>query len=467
MSNETMDDELVSQFMSFTGSADATRAASYLEMSGGDLQTAVSLYMEHETGNEGTSGGGGGGNFGAASMGGGGGAEDAIRAPDATRTMRLMDDIPGMMAGGGGMGGLMHGHAGMDPSMQLMNAMMEEQFAQSAFGSAFNNSGGRVDPRAAINAAAAAGLDDDDEDDDSYHMAQVDDDDDDEVQVVAPPEPPRLSDMFAAPTHLIHRTGGFNGARAMAKDSKRWLLVNVQSDKEFSSHALNRDVWRDELVENLIREGFIFWQTMDDNPDGRTFCERYQVHVFPHISIIDPRTGRLMWRKEGWTQQNPVTVEFFAEMAMDFCSRNSFDRAPQAPRQAAAAGVRPAPQKRSMNEMSEDEQLEAAMRASIEDAVGGGDDGSSAAEEKVMEIDEEDSKPAAVEESKPSMTDELLAMNVPAEPAKGARIQFRMPDGKKVVRSFDESDSVKTIYAFIAVSPFLCRIFHPLRSECC
>jgi thioredoxin-related protein len=62
--------------------------------------------------------------------------------------------------------------------------------------------------------------------------------------------------------HLIHTAGGFQGAKQVAKDTRRWLLVNLQSDEEFSCHALNRDVWRDELVENLIREGFVFWQTV-------------------------------------------------------------------------------------------------------------------------------------------------------------------------------------------------------------
>ena len=81
-------------------------------------------------------------------------------------------------------------------------------------------------------------------------------------EAAAPPAPARLSDMFAPPTHLMHKAGGFQGARAMAKDSKRWLLVNLQRDSEFSCHALNRDVWRDELVENLVREGFIFWQAV-------------------------------------------------------------------------------------------------------------------------------------------------------------------------------------------------------------
>jgi hypothetical protein len=221
-----VDDDLVAQFMAFTGCADGDRAASYLEMSGGALETAVSLYMEHQ-------GGAGGG-------GGGGGAESPIRAPDQTQTMRLMDD-----------NGMQH-----DPSFQLMNAMMEEQLQQSAFAAAPLAAAAPVDVRAAVNAAAADFHMQDEEDDDE------EEEDDDEVQIVAggSAAAPGLTDLFAAPTHLMHKAGGFQGARAMAKDVRRWLLVNIQRDSEFSSHALNRDVWRDELVENLVREGFIFWQ---------------------------------------------------------------------------------------------------------------------------------------------------------------------------------------------------------------
>ena len=75
-------------------------------------------------------------------------------------------------------------------------------------------------------------------------------------------QPPSLSTMFAQPTHLMHRAGGFMGAKNFAKDARRWLLVNIQSDDDFACHALNRDVWRDELVENLVREGFILWQAV-------------------------------------------------------------------------------------------------------------------------------------------------------------------------------------------------------------
>lgn len=220
-------DELVSQFMAFTGSNDAASAASYLEMSGGNLETAVSLFMEH--GEQGSGAGGGG----AAGMMGG---EEQVRAPDETRRMRLMDDqmLPAV-----------------DPALQVMNQMMEEQLMNTAFASSSNER--RRDARAAVNAAAQ----DDDHDDDDSNEYKYEDDDDEDVQMVSAP---RLEDMFAAPKHLMHTAGGFQGARAIAKDSRRWLLVNIQRDSEFSSHALNRDVWNNDLIENLIREGFIFWQ---------------------------------------------------------------------------------------------------------------------------------------------------------------------------------------------------------------
>ena len=164
--------------------------------------------------------------------------------------MRLMDDTP---------------HAGLlrHPYMPMgmMDPMIQQQLATSAFA------------RDAINAAAEE-VDADD------HMDEGDDDDsnynegDDENAENAGERrtssrntsggssrgAPGLADMFAPPRHLICNAGGFDGARASAKDSKRWLLVNIQRDNEFSCHALNRDVWRDELVENLIGEGFVFWQ---------------------------------------------------------------------------------------------------------------------------------------------------------------------------------------------------------------
>jgi len=149
-----------------------------------------------------------------------------------------------------------------------------------------------------------------------------------------------------------------------------------------------------------------------------------------------------------------MTAAAFAEHAMDFCSRNSFDRPPQAPRPGGAPAARPA--KRPMNEMSEEEQMQAAMRASMEDVSGVADDDGDAAiqfdddDDDDVEVVEE-SKPAAVEEKPPSLNDQLLTFTVPAEPADGSKIQLKLPDGKRVVRRFTLSEPVRTIYAHIAV----------------
>jgi UBX domain-containing protein 7 len=201
---------------------------------------------------------------------------------------------------------------------------------------------------------------------------------------------------------------------------------------------------------------------MDMSPEGQTFVQRYQVNDFPHISIIDPRTGRLLWRKEGWTQQSPVTASSFAEMAMDFCSRNTFDRPPQAPRPpggggGASSGFRP-PQKRPVHEMTEDEQLQEAMRASMQDASSADvqDDNSDDDEVHVLDASMDDSsddaKPPPDDEKATSpLIGELLALQVNDEPPAGSRLALRMPDGKRVVRKFAPTDTVKTVYAFFAV----------------
>lgn len=235
---------------------------------------------------------------------------------------------------------------------------------------------------------------------------------------------------------------------------------------------------------------------MDTSPEGSIYAQRYNVYDYPHVGIIDPRTRRLMWKKEGWTQQNPLTAEQFAEYAMDFCSRHSFDRPPQAPRPSSSSSrntnsnansnannsssSKGLPAKRPMHEMSEDEQLQAAMRASLEDSGAGGGDATaeydyemnSDEDNDVVIVDsaghkvEDDSKPKAIEKKEEataaaappapqapaSMLDELIPFDIGDEPEKGARIQFRMPDGKRKIRKFDPSQSVKHVYAFVAVS---------------
>jgi hypothetical protein len=237
-------DEVVSQFLAVTGSADVDRATSYLEMSGGNLETAVGLFMEHTSVMNNTTNNDNNNNNNEA-------ASPQVRAPDQTQSMRLMDT-----AGGGAGGGM----AGYNPLLgALMQADAEDELQVMA--SAFSRA---VDPRAAVNAAVAA----------AAAAAALE-----EEEESKQPAEPGLDDLFAPPTNLMFQ-GGFQGARAVAKDAKRWLLVNIQQDASFASHALNRDVWRNDLVENLVREGFIFFQTVRNRADlDADFASMYVHHV--------------------------------------------------------------------------------------------------------------------------------------------------------------------------------------------
>lgn len=521
--DDTSSDEAVSQFLAITGSSDPSSAKSYLEMSGGDVQTAIGLFLEH-SGPSSTSGPSS--SSGGSSGGAGFGAAPDVRAPDQTQTMRLMDD--GMGSGGLGMGGRMGGHGGLPyhhPAAAAfmnrgMNGMLggddeEIDLMAAAWGSldptglgsgasAINSLGGAASSRptgnfrdqinqtvaqgsqgTSINDNIASGTNDVNESVEDVTSMYADSNTNtapaggigNALATTPHGRATSLTDMFSPPSHLLHTGGGFMGARNVAKESKRWLLVNLQNEDDFACHALNRDVWRDELVENLIREGFTFLQIMSNCSEGTTYRQRYKAFAYPHVAIIDPRTGRLLWKKEGWTMQNPLTPEQFVQAASDFCSRHSFDKEPMAPRmENHSSGVGGGggssitmPPKR---EMSEEEQLQAAIRASMNDGMnqqGSYDDDDDSYiieddddDEDMGEGDVEDSKPAAAVESAeeesrpPTFEEEIVTIIVSDEPGAGtqnvARIMLRMPDGKRLVRKFIEQDSVKMIYAFVAQS---------------
>lgn len=49
-------------------------------------------------------------------------------------------------------------------------------------------------------------------------------------------------------------------AKECGQMQNKWLMINVQNVQDFACQCLNRDVWSNEAVKNIIREHFIFWQ---------------------------------------------------------------------------------------------------------------------------------------------------------------------------------------------------------------
>ncbi len=54
-------------------------------------------------------------------------------------------------------------------------------------------------------------------------------------------------------------------ARDQGKEEKKWILVNLQNMSDFNCQALNRDLWKDEAIRDLVKENFIFLQHDKDS----------------------------------------------------------------------------------------------------------------------------------------------------------------------------------------------------------
>jgi thioredoxin-related protein len=69
----------------------------------------------------------------------------------------------------------------------------------------------------------------------------------------------RLADLFRPPFDIMYH-GEFEEARETAKEKNKWLMINIQNQTEFACQVMNRDLWSDSFVKDIIRESFIFLQ---------------------------------------------------------------------------------------------------------------------------------------------------------------------------------------------------------------
>lgn len=116
----------------------------------------------------------------------------------------------------------------------------------------------------------------------------------------------RLSGLYAPPVEIMEK-GGFDEVRGVAVKKARWLLVNIHKYDEFVCQLFMRECIKHEAVKEIIAENFVFWHVDYDSKEGLRYCTHYKVEKYPHLAIIDPRTGE--------------KVEAYSEMkAIDFCN---------------------------------------------------------------------------------------------------------------------------------------------------
>ena len=283
----------------------------------------------------------------------------------------------------------------------------------------------------------------------------------------------RLAKLFQPPWELMYK-GPWDSAREEGREEKKWLLVNIQNGNVFDCQALNRDLWKEPSVVETVRENFLFLQY--DQADVRAeqylnyyFQDHQNYDLYPHIAIVDPRTGEQV---KVWSRETPKAPDFLMQLHefLDRYSLNNNARNPVAKRKPDVK------KQKDVYQMSEDEQLQAAMQASLDTQ------GAEAALPKVNDPDDLTRSigelPGTGKGKAVSSNQEVGVMSVSddvgqapeclsspflsirsdrphVEPAPGpgvTRIQFRHSAGR-VIRRFNESDPVLTIFEWLKAEP--------------
>uniref|UniRef100_A0A7N0U0L4 UBX domain-containing protein n=1 Tax=Kalanchoe fedtschenkoi TaxID=63787 RepID=A0A7N0U0L4_KALFE len=249
-----------------------------------------------------------------------------------------------------------------------------------------------------------------------------------------------LASLYRPPFELMHR-GSFEEAKVAASLEDKWLLVNLQSTKEFSSHMLNRDTWANEAIAQTIQTNFIFWQVYDDSNEGRKVCTYYKVDSVPIVLVIDPITGQKMRSWSGMVHPDRLLedlIQFMDGGPRDHHVSLSHKR----PRDSSFAP----PQKfqqapADANETDEIEEMQKALAMSME----------SVKTPALAACSEKGTGPDTKEEPG-SSCEKLTFPPLPEEPTGDrnliCRVGVRLPDGRRVQRCFLQSDPVQLLWSF-------------------
>lgn len=251
-----------------------------------------------------------------------------------------------------------------------------------------------------------------------------------------------LASLYRPPFHLMFQ-GSFEKAKGAASVQDKWLLVNLQSTKEFSSHMLNRDTWANEAVAQTISTNFIFWQVYDDTSEGRKVCTYYKLDSIPVVLVIDPITGQKMRAWSGMIQPESLLedlVPFMDGGPRDHHITLSHKR-PRGSSQVTQKNKNTFPAASSNETNEEDEEVQQALAASMEGMK----------DSSIMASDSKDATTAEKEEE--TCLAKKPAYPVLPEEPKGdrsliCRVGLRLPDGRRVQRNFLKTDPIQLLWSF-------------------
>ncbi|KAL2136193.1 hypothetical protein VTI74DRAFT_5071 [Chaetomium olivicolor] len=273
----------------------------------------------------------------------------------------------------------------------------------------------------------------------------------------------RLAELFRPPYDIMSHLP-WDEARDEGKDSKKWLLVNLQDMSDFNCQALNRDIWKDEAIKALVKENFIFLQYDKNDLAAEQYITFYfpneghhNPNNYPHVSIIDPRTGEQV---KVWSGiPFPSALDFHAQLA-EFLDRYSLSAHSKNP----VSKVKRPERTVDVDRMTEEEMLEMALQNSL-DANGG------PVQPNIVDPDELTKSPGVLPEEKgkekaeaepelPAAQESAFARipsdrphaEPPADPKTTTRLQVRNPPGR-IIRRFRLDETVSRIYEWLKAEP--------------
>lgn len=246
-----------------------------------------------------------------------------------------------------------------------------------------------------------------------------------------------LASLYRPPFHLMF-SGSFEQAKSAASAQDKWLLVNLQSTTEFSSHMLNRDTWANEAVSQTIKANFIFWQVYEDTTEGRKVCTYYKLESIPVVLVIDPTTGQKMRLWCGMIE--PETLLEDLVPFMDGGPREHL--ASLSKKRPRGSSLTPHSKTKVDDTNEEDEELQRAVAASLENMNESSD--KATLEEKTATLPEKD-------ETCSSNTMPAFPP-LPEEPNGDrsvlCRVGVRLPNGQRLQRNFLKTDPIQLLWSF-------------------
>ncbi|ESW96162.1 hypothetical protein KL918_000110 [Ogataea parapolymorpha] len=405
-------DSLVPLFLEITSTDDVGVAQSFLEMAGGDLDTAVTLYFEHGTG-----------------------VGPSRPGDDAEVAGRLQQEMYAEPESA---------DEGVRRPLEPVHDQLVSDYTavdphRGMFGRTQVGIFNQLDDGDDEDGVEVVDLDDEDGDDDEFQML---DDDDDSIRQqnnrrarrrreFRTSTQRRLANIFRPPWDIIQKLD-LDGAKVVARQEKKWILVNIQDMTDFRCQCLNRDFWSNTEIKEIVRENFIFLQYHHDSPNGEYYINMYPFSEYPHIAILDPMTGE---RLKMWS--GVPNFHVWVEQVVDFMDRFSLDKNKKNP--IVQHSVRP-----DVSSLSEEQQIKMAMEHSLnpdaarqQDSVDIVDlDNGEGTKERPLELESDEPVIEAVDVPDPEGTDVT-------------RIQIRSGDGRRVVKKFALQDPVLRVFQFV------------------